>query len=81
MRKDALKRKLTTAIDKLSQDDLHRVLDLVGKLRAKRRGQQLSAAPQKKRDPAKNPLRGLLGIADVEPFASRIDEELYGKQQ
>jgi hypothetical protein len=79
MKKNLLKRKLVMEIDKLPADDLPQVLDLVGKLNTKRKGLRPSPLPQEKRDPAKNPLRRLIGIADVEPFAHRIDEDLYGK--
>ncbi len=30
-------------------------------------------------DPKKDPVLKLMGIADVEPFAKRIDQELYGQ--
>jgi len=30
-------------------------------------------------DPSKDPILKLIGLANVEPFADKIDEELYGK--
>ena len=81
MGKEALRKKLDREIDLLPTDDLPQILDLVEKLKAKRKGRLLSPFRQEKPDPAKNPLRGLLGIAEVEPFAHRIDKDLYGKNQ
>lgn len=78
MRNEALKKKLAAELEKLPEKDLPKVLDLVGKLKAKQQRKLLSSLPQKKRDPTKNPLRRLLGIVDVQPLAHRIDEELYG---
>lgn len=79
MSKEALRKKLDREIDTLPADDLPQVLDLVGKLKAKRKRRLPSLFRRKKLDPAKNPLHGLLGIAEVEPFAHRIDKDLYGK--
>lgn len=81
MSKEVLRKKLEREIDSLPIDDLPQVLDLVGKLKAKRKGSRPSPFRREKPDPAKNPLRGLLGIAEVEPFAHGIDRDLYGKSQ
>jgi hypothetical protein len=78
IRNDAVKRKLAVKLDKLPAKDIPKVLDLIGKLKAKQQQKLLSSLPRKKRDRMKNSLRGLLGIADVQPFIHRIDEELYG---
>ena len=67
-------------IEELPEDHLPKVVDFVGKLKIKKRGQKLSPEPKRKLDPTKNPLRELIGIANVEPFAHKIDEELYGKR-
>jgi hypothetical protein len=45
-----------------------------GKLKAKKRASGLLSKAKKKLDPTKNPLRDLIGIADVEPFARKEDE-------
>lgn len=79
MRKGALNRKLTAAIEKPPKDHIQ-VWGPDGKPRVKKRVQKLLSKPKKRLDPAKNPLRGFIGIADVEPFAPKIDEELYGKR-
>lgn len=79
-RRGALKRKLVTEIEKLPEDHLPEVLGFVEKLKAKKMVQKLPPKPKRKLDPAKNPLRGLIGMADVEPFAHKIDEELYGEK-
>ena len=81
MERNALKRRLVAEIENLSEDHLPEVLDFVGKLKAKKRAQKLLPKPKRKLDPAKNPLRGLIGMADVEPFAHKIDEELYGQKE
>ena len=81
MSKDSLKRKLVAEIEKLPEDHLPKVFDLVEKLKAKQKAQKPLVKPKRKLDPKKNPLRGLIGIADVEPFAHKIDEELYGKKE
>lgn len=81
MSKEALRKKLDKEIDTLPTDDLPQVLDLVERLKARRKGRLLSPLRQEKPDPAKNPLRGLLGIAEAEPFAHRIDKDLYEKNQ
>jgi hypothetical protein len=75
MKADSLKRKLVAEIEKLPEAHLSKVLDLVEKLKVRKPLTKL----KKRLNPAKNPLRGLIGIADVEPFAHKIDEELYGK--
>lgn len=80
MRKDALKRRIVAEINTLPEDELPRMLDLVGKLKLKQKMRRSLSAPEKRPAPAKNPLRELIGLAAVEPFAHRIDEELYGKQ-
>ena len=81
MSKEALRKRLDKEIDTLQADDLPQVLDLVGKLKAKRKGSLPSPFRREKPDPAKNPLRGLLGIVEVEPFAHGIDKDLYGKNR
>lgn len=81
MRKDTLKRKLVAEIENLPEDSLPQVFGFVEKLKAKRNTRKLPLKPKKKLDPAKNPLRSFIGIADVEPFAHKIDEELYGEKQ
>lgn len=79
MKADSLKRKLVAEIEKLPEAHLPKVFDLVEKLKAKQKVRKPLTKLKKRLNPAKNPLRGLIGIADVEPFAHKIDEELYGK--
>ena len=81
MSKDALKRNLLAEIKRLPEDALPKVFTLVAKLKAKRNTSKLPRKPKKTPDPAHNPLRGLIGIADVAPFAHQIDEELYGRKE
>ena len=79
MKNGSLKRKLFTEIEKLPEDVLPRILELVGKLKTKRKVTKLSAVSSKRRETTQNPLRELIGIGDVKPFAHKIDEDLYGK--
>lgn len=81
MRKDALKRNLLAEIEKLPEDSLPTVFSLVAKLKAKRNAAKRQPKPKQTLDPIRNPLRGLIGIADVAPFAHQIDEELYGRKE
>ncbi len=64
MKKDSLKRKLVAEIEKLPEDRLPKVLDLVEKLKTRQKAQKLALRPKRKLNPAKNPLRGLIGIAE-----------------
>jgi hypothetical protein len=80
MGKDILKRKLVAEIETLSEDELPRVLDLIGKLKSRQKARQPLSVLQKRRAQSKNPLRELVGLAEAEPFAHKIDEDLYGKR-
>lgn len=67
-------------IEQLPEEGLPLVLSLIGKLKAKQRRPKVASLSRIKRDPEKNPLRGLIGIADVAPFAHKIDEELEWRE-
>jgi hypothetical protein len=71
------KQQLMEAINKLPDFALQEVFDYTEFLLT-RRPKKTSALARKKLDPRKDPLLKLLGIADVEPFAHKIDMELYG---
>jgi len=72
-----LRQALIAEVEKLPADYLREVLDFVRFIlfRATYR------TPERREplDPRQNPLLKLIGIADVEPFADNIDEELYGE--
>lgn len=44
-----------------------------------RRSRMKKIPAKKKLAPEKDPILKLMGIADVEPFADKIDRELYGQ--
>ncbi len=74
----ALKERLLKHVERLSEADIREVLDFVEFLQTKRH--KVEPIPEKAHlDPESDPILKLIGIADVEPFADRIDEELYGK--
>ncbi len=73
MKKGAVKKKPAVKVGKRPKG-----LNASGRLKIKRR-EGLLPKTKKKLDPTKNPLRDFIGIADVEPFAHKIDGELYGK--
>jgi hypothetical protein len=73
-----LRQALIAETEKLPEGYLQEALDFVRFLIFKATYQ----APERKKplDPQQNnPLLKLIGIADVEPFADRIDQELYGE--
>lgn len=76
VRKEEIKQRLLEEVDKLPEEKLAEVLDFVGYLLTK----TTSQAPDERLDldPAQDPLLEIIGIADVEPFGHKIDEELYG---
>jgi hypothetical protein len=78
-------RNIETLIKALPKNLREEAIDFIDYLLSKSRSEGLSkrrkvAVPSKNLDPAKDPLLKLIGIADVEPFADRIDEELYGRR-
>ncbi len=76
--KVALKEKLLNRMEKLSETDIREVIDFAEFLQIKR--YRVKAIPEKaKLDPKKDPILKIMGIADAEPFANKIDQELYGK--
>ena len=74
----ALKDRLIQEIDKLPEDRLREALDFVGYLRAIEIRETVTGS-SKDLDPQQDPILELVGIADAEPFAQNIDQELYGE--
>jgi hypothetical protein len=74
----ALKERLLKWIEKLPEADIQEVLDFVEFLQTKRH--KIKSIPEKAQlNPEKDPILKIIGIADVEPFADKIDQELYGE--
>jgi hypothetical protein len=71
------KQQLMEAINKLPDSAMQEIFNYTEFL-LNRRPKKTSVLARKKLDPRKDPLLKLLGIADVEPFAHKIDMELYG---
>ena len=73
-----VRERLIKCIEKLPKSDIQEVLDFVEFLQSKQN--RLETASDKNQfDPENDPILKILGIADVEPFANKIDQELYGK--
>ena len=78
-------RNIETLIKALPKNLREEAIDFIDYLLSKSRSEGPSkrrkvAVPSENLDPTKDPLLKLIGIADVEPFADRIDDELYGRQ-
>ncbi len=72
-----LRQTLIAEAEKLPENYLQEVLDFVRFLMFKATYQ--TPERQELLDSRQNPLLELIGIADVEPFADSIDQELYGE--
>ena len=73
--KVALKKKLINRMEKLSDTDIREILDFVEFLQAKRYKRKAVS----KFDSENDPILKFMGMSDVEPFADKIDQELYCK--
>ncbi len=71
------KKKLLENIDKLPESDIQEIIDFVDFILSKK-DREKNRSHITKLDPNKDPILKLMGIADVEPFAYKIDQELYG---
>ena len=71
--KTLAKETLLTIFDDLSDEKVAELLDFAEFLLSKTEKTEL--VPKSK----KNPILEIIGIADAEPFADRIDDELYAK--
>lgn len=72
------KKRLMENLQRLPASDIQEVLDFVEFILIKRY-QKKKILPQKRLDLKNDPILKLMGIADVEPFANKIDQELYGQ--
>jgi len=75
---ETLKKQLLKNVEKLPEPYIQEILDFAKFIRAKR-NRKKSLKRQSKLVPQKDPILKLMGIADIEPFSSRIDQELYGQ--
>lgn len=73
-----VKGKLLKHIEKLHENEVYEVLEFVEFLQAKQR-RPVVYSKKTKLEPKKDPILKILGVADVEPFADKIEQELYGK--
>ena len=71
-----LKDRLIKNLGRLSKSDVQNVLKFSEFLLFK--GDKKERVRSTALDPKKDPILKIIGIADVEPFASKIDQELYG---
>jgi hypothetical protein len=62
------------ALEKLPDENVKELLDFTEFLLLR---QQIKKS-KLRIDPDKDPILGLIGLANEEPFADKIDEELYG---
>ncbi len=76
--KIVLKGQLLDHMENLSESDIQEVLDFVEFLQTKRYKRK-AISGKAKLVPEKDPILRFMGIADVEPFANKIDQELYSK--
>ena len=71
-----LKNRVVETLGKLSKVEIQNVLKfsefLLREVDKKRN------VPSRSLDPKKDPILRVIGIAEVEPFADEIDQELYG---
>ena len=63
-----------SALNELPKEKVEELLDFTEFLLVKERTKKLKL----KLDPNKDPIFELIGLADEEPFADKIDQELYG---
>ena len=71
-----LKDRLVKNLGKLSKSDVQNVLNFSEYLLFK--GSRKELLNKVSLDPKKDPILEIIGIGDVEPFANKIDQELYG---
>ena len=70
-----LKDRLVKNLGKLSKSDVQNVLNFSEYLVFK--GSRKELLNKVALDPKKDPILEIIGIGDVEPFANKIDQELY----
>ncbi len=61
-------------LKQLTLERVHEVRDFVGYLLNKQ-----ESSPQRNPNVERDPILDLIGAIDIEPFAHRVDDELYGR--
>lgn len=76
MTKALAKEKVLAALEELPEEKVKEILDFTEflLLREKVKNSELTL------DPDKDPILKMIGLANVSPFADKIDDELYGDQ-
>lgn len=74
---ESLRNRVLENLRKLPERDLKEVLNFTEFILAKHKKKPTRKA--EKLDPKKDPILKLIGMADVEPFAETIEQELYGQ--
>jgi len=69
---------LIEELERLPEDRLREALDFVVYLRTREKNGAATRSPED-RDPKKDPILKLVGIADVKAFSQNIDQDLYGE--
>lgn len=69
---------ISDTLQRLPEAYRQEALDFIEFLTRKAQERQEPTSDRSEVSPQDNPLMKLIGIADVEPFAHRIDEQLYG---
>lgn len=72
------KQQLLKSLERLPESDVQKILDFADFI-VLRRSRMKKIPSKEKLAPEKDPILKLMGIADVEPFADKIDKELYGQ--
>jgi hypothetical protein len=73
-----LKKQLLENIEKLPESDIQEILNFTKFKLVKKKKKDISTR-EAKLDPRKDPILKLIGLADIDPFADKIDQELYGQ--
>jgi hypothetical protein len=74
--KTLAKEKVLAALEELPEEKVKELLDFIESLLLKEKAKKSEPIL----DPDKDPILKLIGLADVEPFADKIDDALYGKR-
>ena len=70
-----LKKRVIENLERISESDIQEISDFVEFITIRR---YKETAPKIKLLLRRDPILKLMGIASVEPFSERIDQELYG---
>ena len=75
--KTLAKEKVLAALEELPEEKVKELLDFTESLLLREKAKNSESTL----DPDKDPILRLVGSLDEEPFADKIDEELYGDQR